>query len=214
MRAGKIRMREKNTTAGIVLAAGLSTRFGQPKQLLALQSKALLARVLDAALESTLSRIYLVLGHERETILQALAEEIDLSRLAVVVAPDYKKGQSRSMLAGLRAAADRFDSVMFLLGDQPLVNVALIERLLGESKQSGKPICVPTYRGQQGNPTVFGAEMYRALSRVEGDRGGRSVIADYPDRVHLVELDSDDCLIDVDTPADLERLQSRLSKKT
>ncbi|MGD9042757.1 MAG: NTP transferase domain-containing protein, partial [Desulfobacterales bacterium] len=65
-------MSQENQTAGIILAAGAATRFGQPKQLLRLKDKYLIEWVLDAALNSRLARIVLVLGHAHQEILQAL----------------------------------------------------------------------------------------------------------------------------------------------
>jgi molybdenum cofactor cytidylyltransferase len=117
-------------TAGIILAAGAATRFGQPKQLLRLKGKYLIEWVLDAALNSRLSRIVLVLGYAHQKILQALAEKTQHSKLHIEVNPHYKKGQSHSLRIGLSALKNDFPAVIFLLGDQPMLNSETINTLL------------------------------------------------------------------------------------
>jgi molybdenum cofactor cytidylyltransferase len=87
-------MMQQKATAGIILAAGASTRFGQPKQLLRLKDRYLLEWVLDAALNSGLSKIILVLGYAHQKIQQALGNKLRHAKLRIEVNPDYRKGQS------------------------------------------------------------------------------------------------------------------------
>ena len=109
-------------TAGIILAAGRSARFGRPKQLLELKGKYLLEHTLSAALGSKLNHLVLVLGHEHQNILQKLGARIRHSHLQVVINHRYLEGQSRSVQAGLLKIRQAFPSVMFLLGDQPMLD--------------------------------------------------------------------------------------------
>ena len=83
-------MPHKKQTAGVILAAGMSKRFGQPKQLAKLGSKYLLEWVLDSALASRLARVVLVVGHEHPKIIQALGSKINQSRLQVVINDRYQ----------------------------------------------------------------------------------------------------------------------------
>jgi len=94
-------MSQENQTAGIILAAGAATRFGQPKQLLRLKDKYLIEWVLDAAINSRLGRIVLVLGYAHQKILEALGKKAQQPKLHIEVNPDYKKGQSHSLQVGL-----------------------------------------------------------------------------------------------------------------
>lgn len=205
------------STVGIVLAAGMSKRFGQTKQLLRLGDKYLLEWVLDAALASRLSRIVLVLGHEHERIKQLLGSGINRPRLQVVINERYAEGQSHSLRAGLAALRRRFSSVMFLLGDQPRVKSATIDYLLDRFRESQKPICVPVYRGIRGNPTIFDRSMYGKLMAIEGDVGARNVIREHPQCVLNVELDDPECFEDIDVPSDYAELKKyqwvRLSER-
>ena len=89
-------MQSKKPTAGIILAAGESTRFGKPKQLLKLKDKYLIEWVLDAAGASRLEKTVLVLGYQYQEIIAALGEKAQHPDLQVVINPDYQKGQSTS----------------------------------------------------------------------------------------------------------------------
>jgi molybdenum cofactor cytidylyltransferase len=197
----------KKSTAGIILAAGMSKRFGRTKQLLKLDSKYLIELVLDAALDSRLSKVVLVLGHEHQRIMQALGPKIDRPRLQVVINRRYRRGQSQSLQAGLSAVYQHFHSAMFLLGDQPRLRPVVIDHLLECFWKSQKSICVPVYRGIRGNPTIFRRSMYCKLMAIEGDVGARNVIRENPHCVLNVELDNPACFKDIDLPADYRELR-------
>jgi len=130
-------MREQ--TAGIVLAAGMSKRLGIPKQLLRFKGKYLLEYVLEAALASRLDSVFLVLGYESDRIAKALELQKAPSRLRKIVNPHYTEGMSRSLCSGLKAAQS-FPSVMFLLGDQPLIDSGTINFLLYRFRESKRDI--------------------------------------------------------------------------
>ena len=196
----------KKSTAGVILAAGESTRYGQPKQLLRLKDKYLIEWVLDAALNSRLSKIVLVLGHSHQEIRQALAKKLQHPKLQIKINPQYKEGQSHSLRSGLAAVKDDFAAVLFLLGDQPLLNSATINALLEKFWSTAKDICVPTYRGKRKNPAVFGRRFYRHLMDISGDRGARQLIDGNPDQVLKVEMHDPLCFYDIDTEQDFEML--------
>ena len=189
-------MFQEKPTAGIILAAGSATRFGQPKQLLRLKDKYLIEWVLDAALNSRLSRIVLVLGY---------AHHIEVN-------PHYKKGQSHSLRIGLSALKNDFPAVIFLLGDQPMLNSETINTLLERFWSVDSDICVPTYRGQRKNPAIFSRRFYNHLMDLKGDTGARQLIDDNPDQVLTIEIDDPLCFFDIDTPQDFEYLKKRLEK--
>jgi len=199
-----------NQTAGIILAGGSSTRFGRPKQLLKLKGKYLLDYVLSAALASELNHIVLVLGHDHQNILQALETRTTHKRLQVVINHRYLEGQSRSLQAGLQKIRQVFPAVMFLLGDQPLLNSNTIDHLLERFRHSAKDICVPVFKGKRGNPTIFNRVLYDQLMAIEGDIGARDIIQANPERVLYIELDDPLCFFDIDSQKDFEKLQALL----
>jgi len=204
-------MSPKKPTAGIILAAGESIRFGKPKQLLKLKNKCLIEWVLDAALGSRLKQIFLVLGHEHQKILQALGTKARHPRLQVVVNHRYEQGQSVSLQTGVLKIRNQFPSAMFLLGDQPMLESKTIDYLLDQFWSSDKDICVPVHRGKRGNPAVFSRRFYRQLSQIEGDIGARNIIQSFPDQVLQVDIDNPLFFFDIDTPEDFNKLTSLIS---
>jgi len=205
-------MSHQKQTAGIILAGGSSTRFGHPKQLLKLKGKYLLEYVLNAALESKLNHVVLVLGRDHQNIMQALEARILHERLQVVVNHRYLEGQSRSLQAGLLKIRQAFPAVMFLLGDQPMLNSKTIDHMLDRFRYSGKDICVPICKGKKGNPTIFNRVLYDQLMAIEGDIGARDIIRAHPERVLYIDLDDPLCFFDIDSPKDFENLQSLLDE--
>lgn len=196
----------KKPTAGVVLAAGMSTRLGRPKQLLEIKGRHLLEWVLDAALQSELKRVILVLGHESRTILQALGRTAHHPDLQVVLNRKYREGLSHSLRAGLLKARETCPSVMFLLADQPMVSSKTIDYLLARFWESDKDICVPVHEGKRGNPTIFSSRLYSELMSVQGDVGARKIIEENPDRVLFVEIEDPLCFLDIDSEEDIKRL--------
>lgn len=120
----------KKPTAGVIMAAGLSSRFGRPKQLFNVMGKPLLEWTLDACLNSQLERIVVVLEHDAPRIIAALSDKLSNSRILTSISNRYREGLSQSLRMGLSEVISEFPSVMFLLGDQPMVDSKIIDLLL------------------------------------------------------------------------------------
>jgi molybdenum cofactor cytidylyltransferase len=195
--------------AGIVLAAGRSKRFGRTKLLEKLGGRPVLEWVLEAALESNLDHVVLVLGHDRKRVVEALGTLASAEKLRIVFNPRYQDGQGTSLATGLRAVQCEFPAVMFLLGDQPRITAATINLLLQRFRQAGKKICVPFQAGIRRNPVLFDRDFYPALLAIEGDKGAREIIAANPQQVIEVAFADPGLFQDVDTPQDLAALEAR-----
>jgi molybdenum cofactor cytidylyltransferase len=203
----------KTPTAGIILAAGESTRFGEPKQLLRLCGRFLLEWVLTAALDSNLDHVVLVLGCEHERIRRSLVSTTAHPKCEILVNPDFRSGQSTSLKTGILRIQHDFPSVMFLLGDQPLVDAAFINLLMKRFAASEKPICVPTHRGTRGNPTLFGSSFYPQILKLAGDIGARDLIAAHADQMLAVEIADPWIFFDIDRPPDIEKISRLLESR-
>ena len=178
--------------AGIVLAAGSSSRLGRPKQLLPLQGEPLLRFTLRRILTTSLDAVYVVLGHHGDNITRAI-EDLPVR---IVYNPHAERGQSTSVLAGLNAvAAAEPDAVMFLLGDQPLVDPEVVNRLISLWRETRTGVVAPRYTGYPGrNPILFDRLVLPELMTLTGDIGARDIV-----RAH--QMRGDISLVDVDAPA-------------
>ena len=203
-------MIQENKTAGIILAAGASTRFGQPKQLLRLNSRYLVEWVLEAAINTRLKQIILVLGYAHQKIQQALGKKLNHPKLQIEINPHYEDGQSGSLQIGLSCVSDTYPAVMFLLADQPLVDAVTLNFLLTQFWSSHKNICVPSFAGRIGNPCIFSSHFYPQIMQISGDIGARRIIQANLKQVHEVPIQNPHFFLDIDTPADLEKIKTLL----
>ena len=176
--------------------------MGRTKQLLPFRGKTMLEWVVDSALASRLHRVVVVLGHRADAI-EPLLKGRDVT---VVLNSDYRLGQASSLKAGLRALAGDTDAVLFLLGDQPLVTPALIDRILAAYRTSGSPIVLPVFEGRRGNPVLFGRETFPRIEALSDDCGARPLFREYAARLLTVPVDDPAIHLDIDTKEDYHRL--------
>ena len=191
--------------SAIILAAGKSTRMGFPKLMLTIKGKGLLQHVIDNVLKSKVDDVIVVLGAEAEK----LRKEIDPSKARIIVNPSFNEGQSTSLKAGLRSISPESQAVIILLGDQPFINDATVDALMDKYLESGSPVVAPVYNGKRGNPVLFDRSLIPELINASGDKGGRTIVEKYTDRMATVEIDSSSIGIDIDTWDDYQKI-SRL----
>lgn len=187
---------------GVVLAAGSSSRLGQPKQLLTFRGKPLLQHAVDAMESSGLYDVVLVLGHRAEEISDAV--QIG-SGTRTVYNPDYLLGQATSLRVGLAAAGERSDAVVVILGDQPAVDGLAVRRVVEAYLDTGGRVVQATFEGKPNHPTLFDRRVWAELEAIEGDQGAREVLRRHPDWIVKVEMDRE-LPQDLDTWEDYERL--------
>ncbi len=199
-------MQASARAGAIILAAGTSSRMGQGrnKLLLPLRAKPVLAHVVEAVLGSRARPIILVLGHQSSEVQAQIQPYLAEQSIQLVENPDFALGQSTSMQVGLRAllalpAADQPASILFLLGDQPMITSQMLDALSALHVQSNKRIVLPLYNGKRGNPVSFALDLAPALLQVSGDEGGRSLLKRYPEEIATLEMGTEGANIDVDT---------------
>ena len=196
--------------AGLVLAAGRSTRMGGPNKLLAeIGGKPLARIVTEQALASRAAPVVVVTGHERSKVEAALAG----LRVRFVHNPDYAAGLSTSLKAGLAALPPEADGAIVCLGDMPQVTAALIDRMLESFDPArGALVVVPTIEGKRGNPVVWSRRFFSDLMALEGDVGARHLIGTHADAVAEVPVEDSAALTDVDTPDALQAVKAELER--
>ncbi|MFH1241470.1 MAG: nucleotidyltransferase family protein [Pseudomonadota bacterium] len=198
--------------AGLILAAGSSTRMKRPKQLLPFGEETLLGRILREGLSSDLDLVVLVLGHKAKEIRRNLGPLLDHPRLKVKENRDYRKGISSSIIVGLSEIEGIYDHVMILLGDLPNVDSNLINLLIQRYLDSHLPIGAIRVRNRRTHPVIFGRELYPELYLLKGDTGARTLFDRYGQRVCLVDPERPFDDRDIDTPEDYAQFQRSLEK--
>jgi molybdenum cofactor cytidylyltransferase len=201
-----------SSIAGIILAAGLSTRFGGNKLLAELDGVAIIHRVVETALASGLEQIVIVLGHDQAPIRAALGDLAKNDRLEIIVNQDYRHGQSTSVTAGLKAVQANFTAAMYLMGDQPLLDSGIIDSLIKAYQSTDHDICYPSFQNQRRNPVIFGDVFFNDILALGGDTGARAIIDANPDRAMAVVFNQEEPFLDVDEENDLNSLHSTSAK--
>jgi molybdenum cofactor cytidylyltransferase len=196
--------------AGVVLAAGRSSRMGGPNKLLAeIGGKPLVRIVVDAVLASRARPVVVVTGHQRDKVEAALAG----LPVKFVHNPHFADGLGTSLKAGIAALPADADGAIVCLGDMPQVDAALIDRLIGAfDPDHGALVVLPTIDGKRGNPVVWSRRFFPDLMAVEGDVGARYLIGRYTEAVAEVPLTGTAALTDVDTPEALEAVRAELER--
>ncbi len=186
--------------AGIILAAGGSSRFGQPKLLLPWRGETIIRHVVQNALAAGLKPVVVVAGEQTPEIRRELAD----LEIVLVCNPDWEEGQSTSVRVGLQALGEDVGGAAFLLGDQPQIPPRLAQSLIEAHAVSLAPIIAPLVIGQRGNPVLFDRCTFDDLMTLRGDVGGRSLFSKYP--TEWVLWHDPSVLLDIDTPEDYARL--------
>jgi molybdenum cofactor cytidylyltransferase len=193
-----VAMHEKN--AGIILAAGSSSRLGQPKQLLDWQGEPLLRWVVKAALQAGLAPVHVVTG----AFAQAVETALDGLEVVITLNPAWEAGQGTSVAAGVRSLPKEVGAALFLLCDQPQVGLHLIQALVEQHAQTLAPIVAPLVDGVRANPVLFDQVTFPDLVNLRADIGGRSLFSRYP--VSFLPWQDPAVLLDIDTLEDYQRM--------
>ena len=198
----------RNVTA-VILAAGRSTRMGGPNKLLAeLNGKPLVRIVTEQALASKASNVIVVTGHQAAEVEKALAG----LKVKFVRNPDFVAGLASSVKTGIAAVPDNADGAVVCLGDMPLIDARLIDRLIETfAPDRGNLIAVPVSDNRRGNPVLWSRRFFDELMTLDGDIGARHLIAKHSEAVAEVPVEGHGAFLDIDTPEAL--VAARQSKR-
>jgi molybdenum cofactor cytidylyltransferase len=197
--------------AGLLLAAGASTRMGHPKLLLPVEGRPMVERVLGECVRSDLDTVVVVLGYQSDRIAEAMGGLRLNPKVRVVVNPDYAAGMSTSIRTGLLEVEKDYEHVIIVLADMPFVNAGVINLLIDRYLSSGCGMGAVRVRGRRSHPVIFGRGIYSALMTLSGDTGARHLFQAPEKNLCLVDLGDAYDDQDVDTPQDYAHLQERTS---
>ena len=200
--------------AGLLLAAGASSRMGHPKQLMPVSGSRLLDIVLGEALRSDLDLVNLVLGHQADKIKKALRTDLRHPKLKITVNTQYRDGISTSIRSGLSKVEVAYDHVMIILADMPRLTSNLINLLLHRYLESSFSLGALQTSTKRSHPVILGRQFYPALRQLRGDVGARDLFLAHTDQVLLVETGADFDDRDIDTMDDYLDLIEETAKKS
>lgn len=198
----KVQVMDDNSLFALVLAAGAANRFGSTKQLAQYRGQALVARAVRAAESICGSRTLLVVGKEHHAVTAACQP----LRGFFIYNPNFADGIAGSIRSGIRCLANQADGILLLLADQPLIDRDHLESLESAWRSAPESIIASAYADTLGPPAIFPGKYFASLAALRGDRGAKSLLE--ANRDHLKTIAFEKGSVDVDVPADLERLRS------
>lgn len=195
---------DENNVAGVILAAGESSRFGKPKQLSSFREKTFIENVVETALTAALFPVVVVLGSHLEEIKPVLEKYNGL--ITIIENPNWNEGQSSSIRVAIQSIKKNCKAAIFLLVDQPQIEPELVLALISDYFRERNNIIAPFVGERRGNPVLFDKVCFSQLNSLTGDQGGRTIF----EKFGLTRLNWEDkrILFDVDIPEDYEELKA------
>jgi molybdenum cofactor cytidylyltransferase len=189
-------------TGLILLAAGNSSRMGQPKQTLIYQGKTLLQHAIQAAVQSACEPVFVVLGAYADVVSAGISDE----SIIIIHNPEWQEGMASSIRAGIAELEKNkeIDSVIIMLCDQPFVDTGLLNSLVELQQTSSKGIVACSYHDTLGVPVLFSRAYFAVLRALEGHEGAKKILAAHPADIATIAFPRGET--DIDTPDDYKRL--------
>ncbi|MFC6718972.1 NTP transferase domain-containing protein [Natrialbaceae archaeon GCM10025810] len=188
--------------AGVLLAAGTSSRFGDENKLLArLEGEPVVRRAARTLVAALTDPVIVVLGYDADGVREAL-EGLSVE---FVENEAYAEGQATSVRAGIdavRATTAACDAGIISLGDMPFVSAETVDRLVAAYDAGVGAALAPAFDGERGNPVLFDRRFFDRLAAIDGDVGGRRILLEDEESV-LVAVDDQGVRRDVDVAGDL-----------
>ena len=189
-------------TAIIILAAGQSSRLGQPKQLLPFKGKSLLLHMIQIA-KKVSENVLVITGADSSRI----EYDIKNADAKIVFNEEWEEGMASSIRRGLSVLKNEWPylkSAIFMVCDQPFVTTDLLKNLIKENEITGKSIVASAYSEIAGTPVLFDQSIFSELMDLTGDIGARKIILKHKDRLATVDFPLGN--VDMDTPEDYKKL--------
>lgn len=192
------------SVAAIIVAAGASSRLGQPKQLVIFDGEPLLQRAVQCAISAGTESVFVVLGAHH----QAIQNVIDFGSAIVLVNENWEVGLASSIRAGVKAldvGATEPAGVLLMTCDQPRVTAQHLRKMIEQFDSQAETVLIASvYAGVRGTPAIFPRAMFADLLELQGDKGARGLLM--KTSLPVVEIQLEGGELDIDKPDDLAKL--------
>jgi len=201
---------KNSSIAAIVVAGGLSTRMGALKQLLPYGEHTVIEQIVSVLLQCSLDEIVVVTGHKR----QAIEAKLAAWPVHSVFNANYQKGEMLSSIqSGLVALDSKLHAAMIVLGDQPQLEAAVVQQLIGAYRAGAGSLIIPSFQMRRGHPIVIGRAYWPEILTLNTDQNLRHIITPHADQIHHVVVETNSVLRDMDTPEQYQQELDRLADK-
>lgn len=194
-------MAEPLRVAGIVLAAGASTRMGTNKMLLRVDGQALVTRVVTRSQVAGLTPLVVVIGHESDRV----STELQSLSCLFAINPAFTGPMSGSLHAGLEQVPASSDAIVVILADMVHTTAAMLRGLVDAARESDAPLVVSRYGDVTAPPLLFRRSLFPELMAYNGEGCAKPVVRDHLHEAHIIDW-PESALADVDTPEDFASL--------
>lgn len=193
-------------TGIIILAAGNSSRLGQPKQLLTFKDTTLLKNTIEAASLLPNAIVVVVIGSRHELMIK----ELDSSKIKISFNENWESGMSSSIVKGMNDLLfinHDIEKCIISVCDQPFISHSVFENLIEEYNKEGKGIVASSYVETVGTPVLFDKKYFKDLLELKGQEGAKKILAKFQNDLNTVSFERGN--IDIDAPEDYDKLMAK-----
>jgi len=199
-------MTEINGITAIILAAGSSTRMGQPKLLLPWRDNTILGEVTSTLVKAGIQEIIIVI-QPKQNLLKSHIQQLSIDKpLRIVLNESFDSEDMLSSIRyGLKAIKPSYEAALITLGDQPQIQENVVRDICSCYFQSKAPIIIPSYHMQRGHPWLISRPLWSTLIQLEQPSTPQDFLKQHQKDIHYILVDNPSILQDIDTPQDYKK---------
>jgi molybdenum cofactor cytidylyltransferase len=194
--------------AGVILAAGASSRMGTPKALLEFEGETFLDRWIRL-FAMVCDPVIAVLGYDAEAIRQSIRRP---GQACFVLNSDPAQGMLSSLQTGLRSVPAG-DAVLFTLVDHPLVKESTVCAVAEAFRRENAPAVIPVHRGRRGHPVCIAAGIAEEMLRLPADATPKDVMHRHAQTTYFLDAKDAGVLADIDDPESYAALLTQAAQQ-
>jgi molybdenum cofactor cytidylyltransferase len=197
----------KHMISGLLLSAGLSSRFGSPKALACIDSSPAIIFLIEKLLRTSLDEIIVVLGADNQQIEPCLFKH---KTIRVVYNKDYNFGQTSTVQTGLKSASAGSLGFMILPVDCPFIKAQTVEAVIQRFTTEHPRILIPTFQDHRGHPPVFDIRFKESILKLDPSQGVDTLLHMHPEEIATIELDDPGIRQSFNTPEELAEIKKSM----